>query len=189
MRDPEQARQELGHVSIACPDPSWPKYFSQEREYLRPILGSVTDDLEHYGSTAVPWLSAKPVIDMMAPVLSLDHADALGEHLARAGYRKIDVGFFKRRFFRRKVEGAELAYHLHLVVCPNWPLKNELMVRDWLIQNPDIARSYETLKMKLAAECGDDMLRYTDGKTLFLRRAVNDARLSKGLPAECDWDE
>src|ERR1700743_243903 len=134
MHDLEHARQMLGPVSIVRSDPSWPKYFSPERERLRPAIGRIADELQHYGSTAVPGLSAKPIIDMMAPVTSLDHADALGEHLASAGYRKIDAGFFKRRFFRKKVDGMGLAYHLHLVVSPAWPLKNELLLRDWLIQ-------------------------------------------------------
>jgi GrpB-like predicted nucleotidyltransferase (UPF0157 family) len=189
MRDPEHARRALGHVSIASPDPSWPEHFSQEREHLRPFLGRIADDLQHYGSTAVPGLSAKPIIDMMAPVNSLFHADALEKHLASAGYRKIDAGFFKRRFFRKKVEGANLAYHLHLVVFPSWPLKNELLLRDWLIQHPEVARAYEALKADLAAAYGDDMPRYTEGKSSFLRGTVNDARLSQGLPVERDWDE
>jgi GrpB-like predicted nucleotidyltransferase (UPF0157 family) len=189
MYDLEHARRTLGHVSIARPNPSWPEYFSQERERLRPVLVRIADELQHYGSTAVPGLSAKPIIDMMAPVASLDNADALGKHLASAEYRKIDAGFFKRRFFRRKIEDSDLAYHLHLVVSPTWPIKNELLLRDWLIQHPEAARVYEALKVKLAAACADDMPRYTDGKTSFLRGAVNDARLSLGLPVECNWDE
>jgi len=87
------------------------------------------------------------------------------------------------------VAGANLAYHLHLVVSPAWPLKNELLLRDWLIQHPNIARAYEALKLKMAATCRDDMPRYTKGKTSFLREVVNDARLSQGLPLERDWDE
>jgi GrpB-like predicted nucleotidyltransferase (UPF0157 family) len=189
MRDPEHARRALGHVFIARPDPSWPEHFSQEREWLRPFLGRIADELQHYGSTAVPGLSAKPIIDMMAPVTSLDQADELGKQLAKARYRKIDAGFFKRRFFRKDVEGADHAYHLHLVVSPTWPLKNELLLRDWLIQHSDIARVYEALKVKLAAVYGDNMPRYTEGKTSFLRRTVNDARLSLGLPVEGNWDE
>jgi GrpB-like predicted nucleotidyltransferase (UPF0157 family) len=126
---------------------------------------------------------------MIAPVTSLSQADELGRHLANAGYRKIDAGFSKRRFFRRKVKGSDLAYHLHLVVSPNWPLKNELLLRDWLIHHRDVARAYEALKVRLAALYGDDMPRYTDGKTLFLRTVVNKARLSQGLPIERDWDE
>ncbi|HEV2463612.1 MAG TPA: GrpB family protein [Acidobacteriaceae bacterium] len=189
MPDPEHARRELGYVTIAPPDPSWPEYFSKERELLRPFLGRIADDLQHYGSTAVPGLSAKPIIDMMAPVESLDQADALWKRLVSAGYLKIDAGFSKRRFFRKATEGPDPAYHLHLVISPTWPLKNELLFRDWLIGHPDVARAYEELKVKLAVTYRDNMPRYTEGKTSFLRRAVNDARRSQGLPVEDDWDE
>lgn len=189
VREIERTRRALGHVILAPPDPSWPALFSLERERLRPVLTCIADELQHYGSTAVPRLWAKPIIDMMAPVTSLDQADELSQALASLGYCKIDPGFLKRRFFRRKVESASLAYHLHLVVSPTWPLKNELLLRDWLIQCPDVARAYEALKLELATEYGDDMPRYTEGKTSFLRRAVNDARLSRGLQIECDWNE
>lgn len=189
MHDRDYARQALGHVSLSPTDPSWPVCFLRESERLRPFLGSVAEDLQHYGSTAVPGLSAKPIIDMMAPVASLDAADAFSDQLAIAGYHKIDAGFFKRRFFRKEEDDAGLAYHLHLVVAPRWPVKNELLLRDWLIQYPDLARAYEALKIELAAKHGDDMPQYTHGKTAFLRAAVNDARRHLGLQPESDWEE
>lgn len=185
----EHARRALGQVSLVAPDPTWPENFSCEQLRLRPILGRITDELQHYGSTAVPGLWAKPIIDMMAPVVSLEHADELGSDLASAGYSKIDAGFIKRRFFRRKVEGKDLAFHLHLVVSPTWPLKNELLLRDWLLQNPEVARAYQELKIELASTFSDDMPAYTEAKTAFLRKVVNDARLSRGLLPECNWDE
>jgi GrpB-like predicted nucleotidyltransferase (UPF0157 family) len=189
MHDTESARRALGHVYIEPPDTTWAKQFLHERERLGPLLDPIADKLQHYGSTAVAGLSAKPIIDMMAPVSSLDQADALGHRLAIGGYRKIDAGFIRRRFFRREAEGAGPAFHLHLAVCPTWPLKNELLLRDWLVQHPEVARAYEALKLELASAYGDDMPRYTAGKTSFLRAAVNDARLSVGLPVEQDWDE
>ena len=189
MHDSEHVRLALGHVIVVRPDPSWSECFSRERERLRPVLGRLAGDIQHYGSTAVPGLCAKPIIDMMAPVASLDQADELGKELASVGYSKIDAGFLQRRFFRRRDDRADLAYHLHLVVSPTWPLKNELLLRDWLIQHADVAREYEALKMNLAAAYGNDMPRYTEGKSAFIRRAVNDARLGFGLPAECDWNE
>src|SRR5580704_240601 len=102
MRNREQAQRMPGHVSVVPPDPSWPEYFSRERDLLRPVLGRMADELQHYGSAAVPGLSAKPIIEMMAPVASLDQAGALGYQLSHIGYSKIDAGFFKRRFFRKK---------------------------------------------------------------------------------------
>ena len=189
MHDVEHARRVLGDVALSPPDASWPICFLRERERLRPSLGSVADDLQHYGSTAVAGLLAKPIIDMMAPVASLAQADLLDASLASAGYEKIDAGFFKRRFYRRKPAEQDLAYHLHLVVSPAWPLKNELLFRDWLIQHPDVARAYQELKIELAAKYADDMPRYTQGKTAFLRRIVNEARLSRALSIEQDWEE
>lgn len=189
MHDRDEARRALGHVLLSPPDASWPAHFQRERERLRPFLGLIAEKLEHYGSTAIPGLSAKPIIDMMAPVESLDEAKALGDSLALAGYHEIDAGFFKRRFFRRTVDDADLAYHLHLVVAPAWPFKNELLLRDWLIQHPTVAQAYESLKKELAAQYSDDMPRYTSGKTAFLRAAVNDARRHQGFPAEEDWNE
>ena len=189
MHRVENTRRVLGMVRIMPPDASWPEMFWHERERLKTFLGNVADELEHYGSTAVPGLSAKPIIDMMAPIPSLEDADALVSILAGAGYRKLDAGFFKRRFFRREPRGQQPAYHLHLAVCPRWPIKNELLVRDWLIQHPDIARTYEALKMDLAMAYGDDMPRYTAAKTPFLRHITNQARESRGLPMEHDWEE
>lgn len=189
MHDRGNARRELGLVCIRDSDPEWARCFLRERQELRQILGRIADQIEHYGSTAVPGLRAKPIIDMMGPVDSLKQADELGEHLARAGYRKIDAGFLKRRFFRKTVEGSGIAYHLHLVVAPAWPIKNEILLRDWLIEQREVARAYEALKLDLAARFEDDMPRYTEGKTAFLRRAVNDARRSRGLPPEVDWEE
>jgi GrpB-like predicted nucleotidyltransferase (UPF0157 family) len=63
------------------------------------------------------------------------------------------------------------------------------LFRDWLIQHPEVALAYEALKVELAAMYADDMPRYTAEKTSFLRGAVNDARLCRGLPIEEDWDE
>jgi GrpB-like predicted nucleotidyltransferase (UPF0157 family) len=189
MHDPEQARQSLGKVHIVPSDKSWPGIFSLEKKRLRPCLGPIADELQHYGSTAVARLMAKPVIDMMAPVSSLHQADTLDESLANAGYQKIDAGFFKRRFYRRPSKDDRPAFHLHLVVCPAWPIKNELLLRDWLIVHPETAREYEALKLKLATTFAEDMPQYTHGKTSFLRRVVNEARTSHGLPAENDWDE
>ena len=189
MRDPELVRLALGNVSLVRADPAWPEDFIRERDLLRLVSSGLADELQHFGSTAVPGLGAKPIIDMMGSVASLDEADALEDRLAKIGYSKIDAGFFKRRFFRKTIEGSGVVYHLHLVVSPIWPVKNELLLRDWLILHPDVARDYENLKVQLAAEYGDDMPRYTDGKTSFLRKVVNEARLSRGLPLESDWNE
>lgn len=189
MHDPELVRQTLGRVYLVPSNPTWAEHFSHERQRLQGSLGAVVNELQHYGSTAVPGILAKPIIDMMAPVSSLERADAFDGSLAVAGYQKVDAGFCKRRFYRKEPRNGEPAFHLHLVVAPSWPIKDELLLRDWMIQHPEIAREYEALKLALAGAHAQDMPQYTQGKTSFLRRIVNDARLSQGLPAREDWEE
>ncbi|PSS64499.1 GrpB family protein [Ensifer sp. NM-2] len=189
MPTTEETRDALGEVSIISPDEAWPAQFEAERRRLLSLLGKSGQSLQHFGSTAVPNLKAKPIIDMMAPIASLPIDCHLSGRLAEVGYIAVDAGFFKRAFFRRPASGVDPAFHLHLVFAPSWPMKNELLLRDWLIANPDVARAYEALKLELARQFPDNMPRYTSGKTAFLRAAVNDARASIGLPPETDWDE
>lgn len=184
-----KTRNQLGEVSVTSPDETWPAQFEAERRRLLSVLGKSGKSLQHFGSTAVPNLKAKPIIDMMAPIASLPIDCELSRRLAEFGYIEVNAGFYKRAFFRRSGNGIEPAFHLHLVVAPNWPMKNELLLRDWLIANPDLATAYEALKLELARQFPRDMPRYTSGKTAFLRAAVNEARASIGLPPERDWDE
>jgi GrpB-like predicted nucleotidyltransferase (UPF0157 family) len=185
----EKAPRDLGGVVLATADPGWPRHFGEERARLASVLGALAGELQHFGSTAVPGLDAKPVIDMMAPVAGLDEAEAFCAPLGAAGYAMIDVGFARRRFFRREPDGAASACHLHLVVCRDWPLKNELLFRDWLIEHPEAARAYAVLKARLAVRFGDDMRGYTEGKSAFIRDTVSAARAARGLPPETDWTE
>ncbi|OIS93666.1 GrpB family protein [Brucella cytisi] len=185
----KETRDALGDVSIIDSDKAWPTQFEAERRRLLSLLGKSGPELQHFGSTAVPNLKAKPIIDMMAPIASLPIDHLLSHRLTEAGYIAVDAGFFKRAFFRRPSNGVDPAFHLHLVVAPSWPMKNELLLRDWLIAKPDLARAYEILKLELAHQFPDDMPRYTSGKTRFLRAAVNDARASIGLEPETNWDE
>lgn len=87
------------------------------------------------------------------------------------------------------MECQGLAYHLNLVVAQAWPMKNELLLRHWLIGHEDVARYCEAFKLELTTADGDDMPRYIAGKAKFLRHAVNDARRSVELPIEQNWEE
>ena len=102
MQDAEQTRRELGRVCLSPPDPSWPAHFRRERERLRPFLGSIANELQHYGSTAVAGLSAKPVIDMMAPVGSLDEAGCAGRRSRDGGISEDRCGLFQAAFLSQE---------------------------------------------------------------------------------------
>jgi GrpB-like predicted nucleotidyltransferase (UPF0157 family) len=183
------ARSALGRVHLAEPDPAWARLFENERRRLTLISGGAFKNVAHFGSTAVPGLRAKPIIDIMVSVEVLSAVDALLPALRNLGYEPVDAGFLKRRFLRKRPAADGLGYHLHVVSDTVWPAKNELRVRDWLIAHPDVAACYETLKEALARNHPDDMAAYTAAKTEFLRKIVNDARQSSGLPPETDWTE
>jgi GrpB-like predicted nucleotidyltransferase (UPF0157 family) len=163
--------------------------FEAERDRLASAVGGAFGNIVHFGSTAVPNLRAKPIIDIMASIDELSLVDAIAPALRRLGYEPAEVDFLKRRFFRKAPSSVGVAYHLHVVTTAAWRNKNELLLRDWLIANADLAAAYEALKDTLARRHPDDMAAYTAGKTDFLRRAVNDARQAKGLPPETDWVE
>ena len=147
-------------------DPSWPALFATLRARIAQALGDVALAIEHVGSTAVPGLAAKPIVDIAAVVRPGDVATAI-DRLTASGYvHKGDLG----------VPGREAMAHPdgtprhHLYVCPegNLALANQRAVRDHLRANPAAARAYGELKRRLAIEFADDVDGYVDGKTAFI---------------------
>jgi GrpB-like predicted nucleotidyltransferase (UPF0157 family) len=186
---PPRIGANLGTVHLSEASQTWPVPFEAERDRLASAVGGAFGNIAHFGSTAVPNLRAKPIIDIVASIDELSLVDAIAPALRRLGYEPAEVGFLKRRFFRNAPAPDGVAYHLHVVRTAAWPNKNELLLCHWLIANPDIAAAYEALRETLARWQPDDMPAYTAGKTDFLRRAVNDARQAKGLFPETDWVE
>jgi len=178
-----------GHVRLSEPRAEWAGLFASERQRLAAISGGAFTNIVHFGSTAVPGLRAKPIIDIMASVAALSAVDAMMPVLLSDGYEPAEAGFVKRRFLRKQMTSAGVGYHLHIIADVAWPNKNELLVRDWLIAHPNVAACYATLKEALARKHHDDRPAYTAAKSEFLRRVVNDARRSRGLPPETDWTE
>ncbi len=185
----ELARSALGRVRLTEAKAEWPALFEAERRRLAPILDGALSNIAHFGSTAVPGLRAKPIIDIMASVPALSGVDQMIAALRGLGYEPADVGFLKRRFFRKDTTSDGVGYHLHIIVNAAWAGKNELLVRDWLIAHPDAAARYQALKEVLARDHSDNMPAYTAAKAAFLRCVVNNARRGRGLPVETNWTE
>ena len=173
-------------VVLADSAADWPDAFRAERLRLAETLGIPAPSIEHFGSTSIPGLIAKPIIDMMSPVRDLH--DVARDRLLESelGYRRVQTDFARRVLFRR--DGGA-GFHLHLVLSPDWPLKNELLFRDWLREHPEVVERYADLKRTLASEYGNDVARYTAGKTAFIQRIVTEARAARGLQPETDWSE
>ncbi|WP_428686758.1 GrpB family protein [Roseibium sp.] len=174
---------------IVSHSPEWARAFEEERARLLQLANCPFLELEHIGSTSVPGLSAKPVIDIMASVDGLEDIDAVQSALWALGYEDLDAGFQFRRAFHRPADADYPAFNLHIVRSEDWAHKSERLFRDWLKTHPDVARAYQDLKIRIA-ECGPEtMMQYTRAKGDFIQSAVNDARRAVGLPERSDWRE
>lgn len=164
----------LERVEIVPYDSRWPLVFQIERALLGRALSSLIVDLEHIGSTAVPNLPAKPIIDMMASTERLEEA-AFVDNLGGLGYVIIQTGMENRLLFRRTVEMSGQMFHLHLVGADTWERRKERIMRDYLIHHPAEATAYGALKTRLALSYADDSLAYTRAKTTFIQEMMDRA--------------
>ena len=166
-------------VLIAAYDARWASMFEEARAEIVGRCGALLVGVEHIGSTSVPGLAAKPIIDIMAAVESLDDARALIEPLAALGFEYVPKNDFPgRRFFRRGLRGAG-THHLHVVEHGGWEWRRHLLFRDQLRAHPETAAAYERLKRELAALHGPDRGAYTDAKTPFIESVVERALAEK----------
>jgi len=157
-------------------DPAWPAAFERERERLRAALESLALRIDHHGSTAVPGLAAKPVIDIQISVARLDPFDACARALARLGYVHVPhADDAVCPFFHRPAEWPH-THHVHLVQAGGEEERRTLAFRDYLREHGGAAREYERLKRHIAREfTGDDCASreaYAAAKTAFITRIV-----------------
>jgi len=158
-------------IVISEYDPHWPELFRELRDRLPAGLRMRARSIEHIGSTAVPGLAAKPIIDIDVVVADeADVAEAIAM-LAAAGYpHKGDAGVPGREAFDQPPHLPE--HHLYVCVEGAPPLVAHLRLRDHLRANPGTAREYAALKRELAAAYGDDRAGYTEAKTAFIEAAL-----------------
>ena len=155
-------------IEVVPYDPAWPQRFEQERALLQEAIGPwLTGGIHHVGGTAVPGLAAKPVIDVLAGVESLEASRACFEPLAALQYRYAPYRTEEMHWFC-KPSPAHRTHHLHLVPTGSPRYRAELAFRDALRADPQLAREYEELKQRLAAEHREDREAYTEGKAPFI---------------------
>lgn len=174
-------------VTIVDYDPTWPDLFARRREVLLRVTGGRIVHIEHFGSTSVPGLAAKPIIDIVVAVRNVDtDGAALMATLAPMGYEFFDAGMSGRMLLTRYEDGEDVE-HLHIVPLERWDLMKERLMRDWLLAHPDARDRYATLKKDIAA-AGLAGLDYTRAKTEFVQEIVDAARAARGLPSVDVWE-
>lgn len=162
------------HVEIQEYDPTWPSRFEAERSGLLTVCRDRIAGVEHIGSTAIPGLAAKPIIDLMAGAEELVVDEDLLSRLSGFGYEYFgEYGIPGRHFFRK---GDPRTHHLHWVRFGGDFWEEHLLFRDHLREHLDEARRYEELKRELAVRYADDRDSYTASKTGFIRDVLARAR-------------
>jgi GrpB-like predicted nucleotidyltransferase (UPF0157 family) len=173
-------------IKIIQYDPTWPALFQAEAASLREALGSLALRIDHVGSTAVPGLAAKPVIDIQVSVTSLASMSLHSEALSQLGYSHVPLGHFDLVYpFFQKPAAWPSTHHVHLCARGSEQERVHLAFRDYLRTHPAVAAEYLQLKSSLAAAHNGETLesreRYSLSKTEFVTSVLERA-LAEGYP-------
>ncbi len=177
------ARVVKEEVDVVAYDPAWPKRFEEEKEHLLACLPSeIVRRIEHFGSTAIPGLPAKPIIDILVEVTDLDETkQRVAPILEDQGYEYFwrpswgdDVAPWYAWFIKRGKNGRR-THHIHMVEADfeHW---DRLLFRDYLRVHPKVAEEYTTLKVTLSRAYHNDRAAYTMAKTDFIVRVTEIAK-------------
>ena len=165
----------MANVVIVDYDPTWPDQFEQLAAALRRRLDDGVVSIDHIGSTAVPGLAAKDIVDLQVTVASLADADRLAPAFEEVGYRATpftqdhqpagdtsDPHLWEKRLWQTPPGARRVNAHVRVAGWPNQ--RYALLFRDYLRAHPDAAAAYARLKHALAERLGDDLFAYTDIK-------------------------
>lgn len=155
--------------------------FEQEKQALQNMFGNRIFSIEHVGSTAVPGLPAKPIIDINAEITSLTDVQDFIEKLPELGYqylpkRSYPIPEYAYRQFFIKGPESNRTHHLKLIERGSVELENSILFRDYLRTHADTREQYASLKRQLAEKYADDRDSYTESKSAFIQNIIRQAR-------------
>ena len=171
-------------VTVVEYDPAWPDAFRAEADVLLARFEPGAARVEHIGSTAVPGLGAKPIIDIMLGAGGLRDIERAIPSIESLGYvyvPELEAEMPERRFFRKDTNGCR-SHHLHGVRFDGVFWQDHLLFRDYLRSHPDVAGAYHDLKRRLASRFRSDPHAYTYGKNPFIEEVLVSARLESEQP-------
>jgi len=154
----------------------WTKIFQAEKELISSKLRGKIIDIQHIGSTSIPQMSAKPIIDIAVLIENHENADKFNRPLAQIGYR-FNSSSTERQYY---IKGDPDKFHLSIAYADRggfW--KRQILFRDYLRQHHDLALEYEALKKRLIGKYPDGSQPYTNGKNEFVRKILMLAEKNK----------
>jgi GrpB-like predicted nucleotidyltransferase (UPF0157 family) len=171
-------------IAVVPYDPEWPRRFEAERGLLERVLSPwLEDGIHHVGSTAVPGLAAKPIVDMIAGVRDLEEARAAFGALSKASYvHAPHRPGIAHHFAKPSPRSSEARYGLHLTEPGSDLWRERLAFRNALRRDRELAEEYEALKFRLARLHADDVEAYTADKRPFVARVLASAGETLGRP-------
>lgn len=157
-------------VEVVPHDPQWQELFAIESRQVREALGANAIAIHHIGSTAIPGIYAKPIIDLLVKVSNLAKVDNRNTSIESLGYIAMgEFGIPDRRYFRKDNQAGIRTHHIHIFVSNSEQVKRHLAFRDYIIAHPEDACRYSDLKRRLAKEYPTDIDGYMDGKDSFIK--------------------
>ena len=161
-------------IEVVDYNPEWPVAFEQEREQILPIAPGLIIEVHHIGSTSVPELAAKPIIDMLLEVKEIAALDAHNAAFEALGYEALgEFGILGRRYFRKG--GDDRTHQIHAFESGSDGWLRHIAFRDYLRAHPEVREAYAAVKREAAAQCNHDIYAYMDHKDAFVKAAEQDA--------------
>ena len=162
-------------VIVVDYDPAWPSLYEAERKRILKATGAKISSIEHVGSTSVPGLGAKPIIDIIAGVGSKRAADECVELLKPVGYTDITPEDSLEWFYCLGRGPHSVGYHLHFVLEGSPFQLKHVVFRDYLRSHAETAAEYYELKKRLSTQYRENRVAYTESKTVFIDAVVKRA--------------
>lgn len=165
-----------GKVKLVPHDPSWNKLFQDEKIKLINAFPDLIIEISHGGSTAIPTISAKPIIDMFIRINHLPDAEKIQEHMTTLGYSYRGTDGVPGRILYAKGPEENRTHYAHFVQGDNDEWKNHLLIKDYFLNKPQAAAEYEKLKLALAKQFPDDRKAYSHGKDAYIKDLLEKAK-------------
>ena len=168
----------MKRVEVVPHDPLWRDAFEAEARLVAAALGENVVAVHHIGSTAIPDIYAKPVVDLLVEVRDITEVDGRGSEMESLGYEVMgEYGIPGRRYFRKENQAGIRTHHIHVFEAGSAEAERHLAFRDYMRAHPVDARRYSELKRKLAEEHPQSMDGYMDGKDGFIKEIDRRAAL------------
>jgi len=160
----------MRRVEVVPHDPRWRDAFESEAQHVAAALGENVVAIHHIGSTAIPGIYAKPVVDLLVEVRDVAGADGRSSAMESLGYEVMgEYGIHGRRYFRKDTREGIRTHNVHAFEVGSAEVERHLAFRDYMIAHPLDAQRYSELKRRLAEEHPQSMDGYMDGKDGFIK--------------------